>query len=54
LAEAELVAAGEVTEEQLAGVRRAAEERVEQAVRAARAAAVPADQEAYRHVFVGR
>jgi TPP-dependent pyruvate/acetoin dehydrogenase alpha subunit len=52
LAEAELVAGGLATEEQLAGVRRTAEERVAQAVESARAADVPADQEAYHHVFV--
>jgi TPP-dependent pyruvate/acetoin dehydrogenase alpha subunit len=54
LAEVALVAAGTAGEQQLAAVRRAAEEQVEQAVQAARAAAVPADQEAYRHVFVTR
>jgi TPP-dependent pyruvate/acetoin dehydrogenase alpha subunit len=52
LAEAELTAAGAATAEQLAEARRAAEERVELAVDGARAADVPADQEAYRHVFV--
>jgi TPP-dependent pyruvate/acetoin dehydrogenase alpha subunit len=52
LAEAELVAGGLATEEQLAGVLRTAEERVAQAVESARAADVPADQEAYHHVFV--
>jgi TPP-dependent pyruvate/acetoin dehydrogenase alpha subunit len=52
LAEAELVADGLATEEQLAEVRRTAEERVAQAVETARAADVPADQEAYHHVFV--
>jgi TPP-dependent pyruvate/acetoin dehydrogenase alpha subunit len=52
LAEAKLVEAGTATAEQLAGVRSAAAEKVERAVDAARAAAVPADQEAYQHVFV--
>jgi TPP-dependent pyruvate/acetoin dehydrogenase alpha subunit len=52
LAEAELVAGGLATEEQLADVRRAAQERVAQAVETARAADVPADREAYDHVFV--
>jgi TPP-dependent pyruvate/acetoin dehydrogenase alpha subunit len=52
LAEAELVAGGVATEEQLAEVRRAAEERVAQAVESARGADVPDDQEAYDHVFV--
>jgi TPP-dependent pyruvate/acetoin dehydrogenase alpha subunit len=52
LAEAELVAGGLATEEQLAEVRRAAEARVAQAVETARAADVPADQEAHHHVFV--
>jgi TPP-dependent pyruvate/acetoin dehydrogenase alpha subunit len=52
LAEAELVAGGLATEEQLAEVRHAAEQRVAQAVESARAADVPADQEAYDHVFV--
>jgi TPP-dependent pyruvate/acetoin dehydrogenase alpha subunit len=52
LAEAELVAGGLATEEQLAEVRHAAEQRVAQAVEIARAADVPADQEAYDHVFV--
>ncbi|HEY6760241.1 MAG TPA: thiamine pyrophosphate-dependent dehydrogenase E1 component subunit alpha [Baekduia sp.] len=52
LAEAQLTGAGVASADQLAAVRRAAEERVEEAVQAARAADVPADQEAYGHVFV--
>jgi TPP-dependent pyruvate/acetoin dehydrogenase alpha subunit len=52
LAEAELVAGGVATEEQLAEVRRSAQERVAQAVETARAADAPDDQEAYHHVFV--
>jgi TPP-dependent pyruvate/acetoin dehydrogenase alpha subunit len=51
LAEAELMAGGHATGEQLAEVRRAAEERVAQAVETARAADVPPDEEAYHHVF---
>jgi TPP-dependent pyruvate/acetoin dehydrogenase alpha subunit len=52
LAEAALVAGGRATEDELAEVRRAADERVAHAVETARAADVPADQEAYHHVFV--
>jgi TPP-dependent pyruvate/acetoin dehydrogenase alpha subunit len=53
LAEAALVRDGVATEAALAEVRRAATARVDRAVDAARAADVPAAEEAFQHVFVG-
>jgi TPP-dependent pyruvate/acetoin dehydrogenase alpha subunit len=52
VAEAALVAEGGVTAAELSAVRARATERVDRAVAAARAAAVPAEQEAFQHVFV--
>jgi TPP-dependent pyruvate/acetoin dehydrogenase alpha subunit len=52
LAEAALIGDGAATEAELAAVRDEATERVDRAVDAARAAAVPDDQEAFEYVFV--
>jgi pyruvate dehydrogenase E1 component alpha subunit len=51
LAEAALVGEGAATEEQLSAVRAAAQERVRLAVEFARQAPIPAQTEAYEHVF---
>ncbi|MEV4420975.1 thiamine pyrophosphate-dependent dehydrogenase E1 component subunit alpha [Patulibacter sp. NPDC049589] len=48
---ARIVAEGLATREELDAVERAADERIEQAVAAARAADLPAGEEAYEHVF---
>jgi TPP-dependent pyruvate/acetoin dehydrogenase alpha subunit len=52
VAEQALVADGTCSEQELADVRRRCEQTVEDAIAFARAAAVPAEQEAYEHVYV--